>query len=357
MTFNPDMLRIARESRQMTQSELADSIGISQVIISKIEAGINNPSEKFLKEISIALDYPHKFFENQCFALDMGIRLHRKRSSLSKKEENYIDAMASKNNIYISKLLNYVDIEIDIPEIIVDGEKSPQDIADEVRYIWNIPKGYIRNLTKIIEKAGIIVNEIDVHPKKFDGVSFFNKKLGCGVIVINKNQAPDRYRFTLAHELGHLIMHRNSLSPNRENEANAFASSFLMPAKDIKNDLINLQFWNLPQLKTLWRVSMAAIIRRAKDLELITENKYTSLNVRLSQLGYKINEPTMDIEKEEPSLLQDIILHFYNELNFNKVDMMNLLTINENDYNEIFGITNKKIATISNVRVVDFKQK
>ena len=82
MTFNPDMLIIARESRQMTQQELANKINISQVIISKIEAGINNPSEKFLENVAMVLDYPVEFFENDCYALDMGVRLHRKKSSL-----------------------------------------------------------------------------------------------------------------------------------------------------------------------------------------------------------------------------------------------------------------------------------
>lgn len=359
MTFNPDMLKIARESRQMTQQELAENINVSQVIVSKVEAGINNPSEKFLENISKELDYPIKFFENDCYALDMGVRLHRKKSSLLKREENYIDSIAAKNNIYISKLLNFIDIDVNIPEIVIDEEKTPETIAEEVRYIWGLPKGYVRNMTKILEGSGIIINEIDMHPKKFDGVSFYNKKHGIGFIIINKNQPPDRYRFTLAHELGHLIMHRNSLSSKREEEANAFASSFLMPAKDIKEDLKNLQFWNLPNLKSIWRVSMSALVRRAKDLELIDKNKYTSLNVRISQSGYRINEPTMDIEKEEPTLLKDIILYLYNEMNYNKTEMMKVLTINETDYNEIFGIfRNKKIKSSNgNVRVVDFQQK
>lgn len=359
MTFNPDMLIIARESRQMTQQELANKINISQVIISKIEAGINNPSEKFLENVAMVLDYPVEFFENDCYALDMGVRLHRKKSSLLKKEENYIDSIASKNNIYISKLLNFIDMDVNIPEIIIDDENTPEKIAEEVRYIWNMPKGYVRNLAKTLEHSGIIINEIEMHPKKFDGVSFYNKKYGFGFIVINKNQPPDRYRFTLAHELGHLIMHRNSLSAKREDEANSFASSFLMPAKDIKEDLKNLQFWNLPNLKSMWRVSMSALIHRAKDLELIDENKYKSLNVRLSQSGYRVNEPTMDIEKEEPTLLKDIILYLYNELNYNKTEMMKVLTINEYDYDEIFEKNkNKKIKSVNgNVRVVNFQQK
>ncbi len=359
MTFNPDMLRIARESRQMTQQELADKIKISQVIISKVEAGLNNPSEKFLEDISQVLDYPIEFFKNDCYALDMGVRLHRKKTSLLKKEENYIDSIASKNNIYISKLLNFIDMDVNIPEIVVDEENTPESIAEEVRYIWDMPKGYVRNLTKILEQFGIIINEIDMHPKKFDGVSFYNKKYGFGFIIINKNQPPDRYRFTLAHELGHLIMHRNSLSAKREDEANSFASSFLMPAKDIKEDLKNLEFWNLPNLKSMWRVSMSALIRRAKDLELIDENKYKSLNVRLSQSGFRVTEPTMDIEKEEPTLLKDIIFYLYNELDYSKTEMMKILTINESDYLEILGkCINKRIKSVDgNVKVVDFHRK
>lgn len=358
MAFNPDMLKIARESRKLTQKELADKLIISQVLISKIEAGIYNVSEDILSSLSKILDYPTTFFENDCYALDMGIRLHRKRSTLTKKEESYIDSIASINNICISKILNFVDIDINIPEILVDDYKTPEDIAIDIRYLWDIPKGCIKNLTAILEKAGIFISEVDENPRKFDAVSFYNKKYGFGVIIINKNQPADRYRFTLAHELGHLIMHRNTISATKEQEANRFAANLLMPAEEIADDLKNLQFWNLPTLKQIWRVSMAALIVRAHDLALIDDKKYTSLNVRLSQMRYRQNEPTMNIEKEEPSLFKDIVLYFFRELNYSEKELLQLLSINQDDfYNSFYIETRNHIRSNKKLAVVDFTKK
>lgn len=83
------------------------------------------------------------------------------------------------------------------------------------------------------------------------------------LIFINKNQPVDRYRFTLAHELGHLVMHR-APTPTMEDEANAFAAELLMPASDIYNDLRNISIEKAAALKPFWRTSMAALFYRAK---------------------------------------------------------------------------------------------
>ena len=117
----------------------------------------------------------------------------------------------------------------------------------------------------------------------------------------------DRLRFTIAHELGHLIM-KNEDNPYAEceDEANEFASEFLMPETDIKFELNNLSCEKAFYLKPKWKVSMASLIRRASDLGVITKSRYTSLNVQMSKLGYRKNEPT-PIEKEKPTLFQEII--------------------------------------------------
>lgn len=337
--FNSEMLKIARESRNLTQQELADLVDIPQVIISKIEAGIKQIDEVILEQFCRVLRYPQIFFEHDFQMLDMGARLHRKRTSLSKKDENYIDAEASKLNIFISALLAKVDIDVNIPEMQLIEYSSTKKIAEELRRIWDLPKGTISNLTKVLESNGIFICEFDFHVNAFDAVSFYNKKNNFGMILINKNFPPDRQRFTLAHELGHLIMHRNFPSPQAEDEADAFASDFLMPEKDIYEDLENLNFWDLQDLKAIWKVSMAALIYRAKTLECIDDKKYTSFQVRLSQQGYKKLEPPCSLEKEMASLFRDIINYCVNSLEYSEDEIRKLFGLYPEDYRNIFSLS------------------
>ena len=171
-----------------------------------------------------------------------------------------------------------------------------------------IREGAVRDICKTLEKHGIIIVELDIANDSFDGVSFITDK-GHTVIVINKNRSNDRKRFTIAHELGHIIMHlcESFIIPeyrNREEEADAFASEFLMPEGEIKNSLRNIRLSDLISLKQIWLTSIASLIRRAKDLELITTQKYTYFNIELSRLGYKKKEP-FEVYIDKPTLFSD----------------------------------------------------
>lgn len=356
MVFNGNMVKVARESRRLTQVELADKLDISQVLVSKIESDIYPLTEKLVSNIAEKLAYPISFFESNVLSLDMGIKLHRKRLALTKKDENYIDSLVSIYTLCISKLLDFVDIEINIPEILIDENNNISDIASEVRSLWNIPKGALSNLIGYMEKNGIFVFDINMPIAHFDAVSTYNNTLGVGIIVINKNQPADRYRFTLAHELGHLIMHRNSFSSEKENEANNFASAFLMPEKDIYEQLQNMHFWNLTDYKQIWKVSMAALIRRAYDLAIIDKRKYTSLNVRLSQEGFKKNEPTCGLVKEKPSLFKDLLTFFSTNLNYSEKDILSVLNLFSKDYIEYFDLQYSNRFSPKVIKLSDYKR-
>src|SRR5690606_22384920 len=114
-------------------------------------------------------------------------------------------------------------------------------------------------------------------------------------IYINKDASADRQRYTLAHELGHLIMHCGKYIPTVEEaevEADRFASEFLMPELEIKHQLNSrLSFSQLGDLKRYWKCSMSSIVMRAHKLGIIGKDRYTSLYVQLSRAGYKKKEP------------------------------------------------------------------
>ncbi|HAG99910.1 MAG TPA: hypothetical protein DCL75_13910 [Ktedonobacter sp.] len=111
------------------------------------------------------------------------------------------------------------------------------------------------------------------------------------------------FGFTLAHEIGHIVMHQIP-TENMEEEADRFAAEFLMPSRDISPDLDSITFTNLARLKSYWKVSMAALIVRANDMGKITQRQYRTLFEQMNKNGYRMNEP-IPIPVEEPALLKE----------------------------------------------------
>ena len=100
-------------------------------------------------------------------------------------------------------------------------------------------------------------------------------------------------------------MHTTPTS-NAEEEADRFAAEFLMPEREIAHELRGMTIAKAANLKLKWRVAMQALIRRAKDVGAINDARYRSLSVRISQLGYRKNEPN-PIKAETPKVLRWVI--------------------------------------------------
>jgi len=309
---NAEKIIVAREFNKLTQNELIeklDKIGIkvTQGELSKIEKGIRKEiPDVLLNALSELLEFPSSFFLSSWERQNIKGGLYRKRQSLKKKDESFVDTSV---NLFIQTfiyLFKNAELEtINVPYFPIEPDVSPSDIAKKLRLFWDIKNGPIDNLTDLLENNGIVINCINIEEDKFDGYSCFLE--GYFFIFINPQMSGDRLRFTIAHELGHLIMkNEDNPYPKCEEEANQFASEFLMPEADIKLELNNLTCEKAYYLKPQWKVSMAALIRRALDTSAITPSRYTSLNVQMSKLGYRRNEP-YPIDKESPTLFQEII--------------------------------------------------
>src|SRR5204863_9782367 len=121
-----------------------------------------------------------------------------------------------------------------------------------------------------------------------------------------------------------------------EEEANRFASEFLMPEREIKPYLKNLSIPELADLKRAWNVSMAAILYKANRLHTISPSANTNLNIRLSKAGYKMREPELGLIKNEPQLLNELLETHMNELKYSKNDLASMLKVNLNYLNNIY---------------------
>ena len=126
------------------------------------------------------------------------------------------------------------------------------------------------------------------------------------LFFMNRDVPGDRFRFSLAHELGHMILHSIPDDETKiEDQAHRFAAAFLMPSAEIKPYLVAPKLSSLARVKAFWKVSIKALIKRAHDLHLITDNQYRWLNVQYSK-AFKTGEP-IPVERERPSRLREMV--------------------------------------------------
>lgn len=153
----------------------------------------------------------------------------------------------------------------------------------------------------------------------------------------------DRFRFTLAHELGHILLHRTP-SENQEDEANLLASSLLMPDRDIIGQFSGrFSFEKLQDMKYYWGVSMQALLRKGRDLERLSESNYKYYCIELSKKGYRLHEP-IDLNEwdETPRIYKELLEAHINELDYTAADLAGLVGLNENEFLEYAGVNTKK---------------
>jgi len=332
---NPEMLVLARESRGLTQAELAQKTGIGQSLLSKYEHGMLEVSDQVLTEIATALNYPESLFScsEPIRGLGSSCMHYRKRQSLPVRDLKEIQANANLAGIRFRRLLLSVEIQAqrDFPRYDIADYGDARRIAMMVRNAWGIPLGPIKNLVATIERAGGIVLPLHFQTRKLDAVSQWPDEMPP-LFFINMNMPWDHIRFSLAHEIGHIIMHMFP-GAEQEQEADLFASELLMPSRDIAADLGGMSLVKAAQLKPYWRVSMQALIRRAYDLGKISKRQYSRLFTQLSRLGYRINEP-VDISPEEPETYRRLIDVHLHDFEYTVGDLSRLLYISPSELDE-----------------------
>lgn len=341
MEINPEKITLAREARGLTQKELSLKLDIVQGTLSKIEQGLQNVSDDLLNKLSEILGFPISFFSLSNKVHSPDVIYFRKRLALPKKTTMKAEARMNIIRIVIERLLENVEItEPDIPSWDVLENGPPKLAAQFLRSKWKIPKGRIDNLTLLMEEKGIIVIPLDFESKKIDGISMLSEKI-YPIVFLNSIMPSDRQRLSLAHELGHLVMHFGKLvsfERDLEKEAFEFASEFLVPGIEFKNlsSPIDLRF--LANQKLYWKVSMASLLFRVKDLKMATDNQLRYLWSQMSTLGYKTSEPIeFDIPKENPTMVKDIFDVHFNDLNYNKDEISSLTCLYWNELEKLLS--------------------
>lgn len=345
--FNPDMLVLARESRGMTQADVAERSHISQGSISKWENRLAEPFDGATERLSAALHYPTRFFYQPEAYYGLPPTFYRKRASVGKRMLNRLHARMTVIRLHLVRLLRSVTLEpgLPLPELEVDEQGSPEEVARVLRATWMVRAGPIPALVDLLERAGILVIPLDPGIEKVDAVGWNLPDLPP-LIFFNPAAPPDRIRFSIAHELGHLVMHRIP-TEDMEGEANRFAAEFLAPSDQLAGHLRELSLERLARLKLVWRISMAALLYRAKELDCLTDRQYRYYWTQFGKRGWRTREPGSDqIPLEEASLLNGILQLHLTDLGYTLEDLATALNSTPTDLGDLYGLGEPPLRVI-----------
>ena len=251
--------------------------------------------------------------------------LYRKKSTITPAQHKQFWAKITLATLHIRQLLSGTELVTkQLPYFDPDEcNGGVPEIAQRIRRMWKLPPGPIKKLIPFVEASGCLVVIIDFMTKKIDGCSGFIDNVP--VIFINANLSAARQKLTIAHELGHLIMHRFPCE-EAEDQAFLFAAELLMPEAEIITMLRPLSFDRLARLKLHWGCSIQAIIKRAEGLGTISSSNARYYWAKLNQSGYREKEPYDDeLKAESPTLMKEMIDTYINDLNYSEDDLAKLM--------------------------------
>lgn len=340
--FSPARLTLARELRGITKAEVADRVSKTAAAIGQFENGRARPDAVTLAALALALGVPIAFFARKQIAPLMSIDECHFRSlrSASQRERRRLLAMGT----LLCDLLSHVENEVDLPaeEVSRVGEtprslEEIEECAVRVRRAWGLGLGPIPNVITLLERMGAIVSIIPHDCREVDAFSAWHAGRPLVFLIAHKSAA-SRTRFDAAHELGHLVMHADVVagSPELERQANRFASAFLVPRESFLAECPRWLNWpHFYELKRRWRVSVAALIKRAYDLECISESSYRRAFVHLNKTGERTREKH-EPQPELPTLMAKALEMISDE--YPPDALASILAMPVSDFRKIAGV-------------------
>lgn len=306
MAFNPSRLTLARQRRGMTKTDLAGAISLTVRSVSAYEAGDMEPSEATVAQLAQALRFPRAFFSG----VDLDVPRAEAASfrALSSMSAGQRDSALGAGALAM-RLAEWLGERFNLPEANLPdlrGE-APEAAANLVRESWNLGDRPIKNVVHLLEARGVRVFSLVQECNAVDAFSVWRGK--TPFVFLNTIKSAERGRFDGAHELGHLVLHRNEPHGGRdaERDADAFASAFLMPkASVVAKAPPHATIDRIIKLKKNWNVSVAALAYRLHFLGLMSDWHYRTICIEIAQRGFRSKEPE-PIPRETSQLLQKVL--------------------------------------------------
>lgn len=311
-------LQSARKMAGLSMATLAEKAGsvVTKQAICKYEKGLTNPGSDVLIALASALgvkiDY---FFRPATIAID-GL-VFRKKTGLPKKAETQIKHQTID---FIQKYLELEDIlniqtpfENPVRQPLVKNLKDIEAAANDIREAWKLGQGPVPHLTELLEDKGFKVFEVSDF-EDFDGLSGFVSGVNIPVVAVYKGRDLTRKRFTIARELGHLLLDFSQVEEKSiEKLCHTFAGTLLLPGAVIQKKLgqnrSKITLWELKKLKGVYGISMQSIMARAANLSIISANAYKAFCINFRKKGWHREEPGQYGGKEVANRFKQLIYH------------------------------------------------
>jgi Zn-dependent peptidase ImmA (M78 family)/transcriptional regulator with XRE-family HTH domain len=323
----PSRLRDARKVGRLSQTELAERIGVSRQAVSAYERGDKSPEPATFQKIADILQQPVAFFTNgdgAAFGAST-TKFFRKFGPDTARRNDACDVLGE----WFVQTARYLDgyVNYPIPALLEAAPAHPHgrytfdeinEIALNVRKQWGLGPGPISNVLALLESKGIVVCRCAMNGEDIEAFSFWSGPRPF-IFMASEKEAGVRLRYDLAHELGHLILHRWIEQSELEDkgtlkaieaEADKFAGAFLLPSTSFPNEVYTTRLDAFIPLKERWKVSIQAMVYRCRDLEIISDDQALNLYKQISFRKWRKKEPLDDphrIPLEQPRLLKRAI--------------------------------------------------
>lgn len=373
-------LEQALAARGLTKGQLASLVGVAAPTVTKWCKGDQAPEAHTFDRLATVLNVQAEWLTRPMLQA-VSPPLFRSNASALKAARAKLEARTEWVQEVASLLSEYVDYpkvnlprrEFKDPEQISDADIEAA--ADECRSLWQLGRGPIQNLVLAAESAGIIVAREETEISAIEGLSSWSQILGRPIVLLSADKANGyRSRFDLAHEIGHLILHRcipraeeRDRYNQMEKQAHRFAGALLLPAETFAREVrVPTNLDNLLILKQRWGASVAAMMMRLHALGLLSDEEKLALFKRRSARWGSKAEPGDDKwAPESPRLLRRTVELLVNEgilpveslprhLGFSPLDIQNLCSLRNNYFDapgEVVDLATLRVARADGERV------
>jgi Zn-dependent peptidase ImmA (M78 family)/transcriptional regulator with XRE-family HTH domain len=306
MAFTPDRLVVARERRGLSRSGLAAAASVAERSIRNYESGADVPRSTSVQALADALGLPATFFEGPPLE-GLGETAATFRAATKLPAFRRRAALAAGS--FAMHLASYLSDRFDLPAVQVpdlDG-CDPEVAAEAVRAAWGLGAGPAPSMIDVLESKGVLVFALAEDCRELDAFSFW--RWARPFVMLNTMKSAERSRLDAAHELAHLVLHRNLPETTREHEdqAQAFGGAFLLPrAALLASASRGATLKQILAEKKAWRVSATSYTRRLHQLGMLNDWQYRTLMIELTKRGYRSGEPD-GVARETSSLMSQAL--------------------------------------------------
>lgn len=359
-TFDGSSLRLARIFNDFALEEVAEKVGKTRQYLHKLETGQSSPTPELSESLAHALYVLPNFFSKKEYRLNEDQFHFRKLFTTKNSIKQVAIARGEMMHLLIKELekeLKFPPVNIPCFQNIMRNDDIEQ-AAEECRKHWGLGLAPIHNMTRLAENIGAIVTNFNIVSKEVDALSVSVERP-----FIVRNTAKEsvcRQRFDIAHEIGHLVMHEGIVTGDRttENQANRFASALLLPRPMMlklypRPNGNRLDWKGMREFKLSWKVSKAAILYRARQLDLITESQYKTGVITLRKYGETQGEKEDHlIAPEPPELLEKSLRVLLEKKNLGFSELARKLEVQPKFIQEVTGLSMREALRKPTLKLV-----